>query len=142
MKTAIVYCSTHHGNTKKLLDALPADDLTLIDASKPADLSAYDRIGLASGIYGGAFSKRVLDFARDNLPAGKPVFLAATAAMKLSSHFTGISQVCAEKHCRILGKFICQGYNTFGPFKLIGGTAKGHPTDEDLRDFVAFYKGL
>ena len=34
MKTAIVYYSKHHGNTKKLIDALAADhDITAIDAS-------------------------------------------------------------------------------------------------------------
>ena len=142
MKTAIVYYSTHHGNTKKLLDALPTDGLTLIDASKPADLSAYDRVGFASGVYAGSFGKPLLDFAKAQLPAGKPVFFVATAAMKLNSHFAAISRICAEKNCRVLGQFICQGYNTYGPFKLIGGTSKGHPSEEDIRDFVAFYQKL
>ncbi len=33
MKTAIVYASTHHGNTKKLLDAIAAAyEVDLIDA--------------------------------------------------------------------------------------------------------------
>lgn len=42
MKTAIVYYSKHHGNTKKLLDAIvAAADVDLIDvtADKDADLS-------------------------------------------------------------------------------------------------------
>ena len=35
MKTAIVYASTHHGNTKKLLDAIAAAyEVDLIDAVK------------------------------------------------------------------------------------------------------------
>lgn len=34
------------------------------------------------------------------------------------------------------------GYDTFGPFKLVGGIAKGHPDDKDLADAVAFYKGI
>ncbi len=54
MNTAIIYYSQHHGNTKKLLDAIAAaEDVTLIDvtANPDADLSAFDRIGLASGIY-------------------------------------------------------------------------------------------
>ena len=49
MKTAIVYYSKHHGNTKKLLDAIAAaSDIDLIDvtADKDADLSGYDRIGI------------------------------------------------------------------------------------------------
>ncbi len=59
MTTAIIYYSNHHGNTKKLLDAIAASDdsVTLIDTTeqKDADLSSFDRIGLASGIY---FSNR------------------------------------------------------------------------------------
>ena len=35
MKTAIVYYSAHHGNTKKLLDAIAeSNDVTLIDITK------------------------------------------------------------------------------------------------------------
>lgn len=54
MKTAVVYYSRHHGNTKKVLDAIAAKhDLTLIDAAETpnADLSDYDLVGFASGIY-------------------------------------------------------------------------------------------
>ena len=54
MKTLIVYHSEHHGNTKKLLDAIAEQEgVTLVeaeDASK-VDVSSYDLIGLASGIY-------------------------------------------------------------------------------------------
>jgi flavodoxin len=41
-----------------------------------------------------------------------------------------------------IGRFFCKGYDTFGPFKLIGGLAKGHPDDKDLENAVAFFKGL
>ena len=63
MATAIVYYSRHHGNTKKLLDAIAKDnEVTLIDAtaSPEADLSGYDRIGFASGIYYSAFAKQLV----------------------------------------------------------------------------------
>ena len=143
MKTAIIYYSKHHGNTKKLLDALPKD-VTLIDASAPSvtDLSGFDRIGFASGIYAGAFAREVLNFARAHLPERKPVFFVATSAMKLKSHFTGITHVCSEKRCTILGQYLCQGYNTYGPFKLFGGTSKGHPTQEEIQAFLEFYQKL
>ena len=58
MKTVIVYHSSHHGNTKKVVDAIArGHDVALIDAGaqKQADLGQYDLIGLASGIYGGSF---------------------------------------------------------------------------------------
>lgn len=68
MKTAIVYYSKHHGNTKKLLDAIAAAaDVDLIDvtAMKTVDLSGYNRIGFASGIYYGAFAKQIQASAAD-----------------------------------------------------------------------------
>lgn len=85
MNTVIVYASTHHGNTEKLVKAI-ADkhpDVTLIDAtkSKEADLSKYDVIGFASGIYAGKFHQSVLNFASVNLPQDKKVFFIYTSAM-------------------------------------------------------------
>ena len=59
MKTAIVYYSKHHGNTKKLLDAIAGEnEVTLIDvtAQPAADLTGYERIGFASGIYYNSFA--------------------------------------------------------------------------------------
>ena len=143
MKTAIVYYSKHHGNTKKLLDALPGD-VVLIDAENPSttDLTVFDRVGFASGIYAGAFARQVMDFAAKYLPERKPVFFAATAAMKLKNHFVGITHACEKKHAILLGSYICQGFNTYGPFKLVGGTSKGHPTREEIDGFLAFYNGL
>ena len=77
MKTAIVYASTHHGNTKKLLDAIAAAyEVDLIDAVKvpEKDLNRYDRIGFASGIYYSKFHQAVLNFAAVNMPQNKQTF--------------------------------------------------------------------
>ena len=59
MKTAIVYASVHHGNTKKIVDEIAkAQEVELVDATqmKEKDLSGYDLIGFASGIYYGKLS--------------------------------------------------------------------------------------
>ncbi len=34
------------------------------------------------------------------------------------------------------------GFDTFGPFKIVGGLQKGHPTEEELQAAVEFYKNL
>ena len=64
IKTAIVFYSQHHKNTKKLLDAIKADfpDVKLIDVSitKVAELEGYNRIGIASGIYYSKFAKPLM----------------------------------------------------------------------------------
>ena len=86
MKTAIVYYSKHHGNTKKLLDAITRDhEVTLINAAEKEaekDLSAYDRIGFASGIYYASFAKPLLKYAKENLPKGRKTFLIYTCGSK------------------------------------------------------------
>ena len=145
MKTAIVYYSKHHGNTKKLLDAIAArQEVTLIDVTEdPApDLSGYDRIGLASGIYYGTFARQILAYARERLPEGKPVFFLCTHGAPKGDFFREIRGIAAEKGCRELGSYRCQGFDTFGPFKLVGGIAKGHPTAEEIEGAEAFYRQL
>ena len=90
MKTAIVYYSQHHGNTRKLLDAI-ADkhDVTLIDVvkDKDTDISEYDRIGFASGIYFSTFAKQITAFAEEKLPENKEVFFIATCGAAPTNTF-------------------------------------------------------
>ena len=145
MKTAIVYYSQHHGNTKKLLDAISAKhDVTLIDVVKEpsADLTGYDRIGFASGIYYTSFAKQLLSCAETSLPEGKEVFYIYTHGAPKGDFLKAIRRIAEEKHCREIGEYRCQGYDTFGPFKLVGGIAKGHPTEEEINGAVEFYQKL
>ena len=146
MRTAIVYYSQHHGNTKKLLDAISYPDIsvTLINAAEKieVDLRDYDRIGLASGIYYSSFAKPLLNFASINLPAQKPVFFIATCGSPRKNYFDEIKQLAKSRDCTDLGSYLCTGYDTFGPFKLIGGLKKGHPTEEEIQGAVDFYNGL
>ena len=78
MKTAIAYYSKHHGNTKKLLDAI----------------KEYD------------------------------------------------PEVASSKHCTEIGRYQVKGFDTYGPFRLIGGLQKGHPDDSEIQGAVEFYKSL
>ena len=147
MKTAIIYYSKHHGNTKKLLDAIKSnsnDDITLFNVSEttPANLDEYDMIGFASGIYYSKFDKRVLNFAKDNMPKGKDVFFIYTYGSEKDGYTKAIREVLADKNANILGEYGCLGLDTFGPFKLIGGIAKNHPDNTDIKNAVAFYNNL
>ena len=145
MKTAIVYYSEHHGNTKKLLDAIAAEhEVTLIDVTQEpeADLSGYDRIGLASGIYFSNYAKQMIAFAKDRLPEGKDVFYIYTHGAPKGDFLKAMRPIAAKKNCRELGFYHCQAYDTFGPFKLVGGVAKGHPTADEIKAAVDFYAGL
>ena len=145
MSTAIVYYSRHHGNTKKLLDAIAqAGDATLIDVTEQpdADISAFDRIGFASGIYFNSFAKQLLEYAGTHLPEGRDVFFIYTHGAPAGSFLSGIRAITESKHCREIGKYGCRGFDTFGPFKLLGGIAKGHPTEAEIQGAVSFYRAL
>ncbi len=145
MKSIIIYASSHHGNTKKVVDAIAKEcEVELIDAGsvREKDLSGYDLIGLASGIFYAKFAEDVLEFTRANLPVNKDVFLIATAGNLREGNFNAIAKIVSEKDCKEVGRFQCKGFDTFGPFKIVGGIQKGHPDEKELREAVAFYKGL
>lgn len=143
MKTAIIYYSHHHGNTKKLLDCIaPNTPVTFIDASQTsaADLSDYSLIGFASGIYYSQFHPSVLEFAKSCLPDGKAVFFLYTCGSQKERYLNSIREIVLGKSAKIQGAFGCRGLDTFGPFKLIGGIAKGRPNEEDCRKAVQFFQ--
>lgn len=145
MKTAIIYYSKHHGNTKKLLDAIAAeDDITFIDVTDHpvTELSDYERIGFASGIYYQSFHKSILEYAKKYLPEKKNVFFLFTYGVKRKGYLDAIRQAVFSKNAKVIGQYGCRGFDTFGPFKLIGGIAKKHPTQEEIKKAVDFYQSL
>lgn len=145
MRTAIVYYSQHHGNTKKLLEAISAKhEVTLINVleEKEPDLSSFERIGFASGIYYGSFAKQLLLYARNHLPENKKVFFLYSCGMFRDSYLKAIRSITEEKRCEELGSYQCLGFVTYGPFKLVGGLAKGHPTQEEITGALRFYESL
>ena len=145
MKTAIIYYSEHHGNTKKLLDAIAAKhDVDLVDVTKApaADLSGYDRIGLASGIYFSSYAKQLLAWAQECLPEGKDVFFIYTHGAPKGPFLSAIRQITERKGCKEIGDYHCKAFDTFGPFKLVGGLNKGYPTEEETAGAVSFYESL
>lgn len=147
MKTAIIYCSKHNGNTKKLLDAINKssdDEITLFDVAKAdtANLAEYDLIGFASGIYFSKFDKSILKFAKENTPKGKDVFFIYTCGSEKDTYTKAIREAVANAQVNVLGEYGCLGYDTYGPFKLIGGIAKNHPDQTDLNGAISFYQNL
>lgn len=145
MKTAICYYSRHHGNTLKVLEAMAEEDeVDLIDVTtrQAVRLEDYHCIGFASGIYGFEFQKAVVEFARQYLPQGKPVFFVYTYGGAKGNGAKALAEIAKEKGCPVLGEFGCKGYDTFGPFKLVGGIAKGHPNARDLENARKFYREI
>ena len=146
MKTAIVMYSQHHNNTRKLVEAIKKKDPEVkildVSVSSVSELDGYDRIGVASGIYYSKFAKPLMEYLNKRLPEGKEVFSIYTCGQKRDS-YTNEIKALAEKHrCNYIGEYGCLGFDTFGPFKLVGGLCKGHPDDSEVQEAVDFYIGL
>lgn len=141
MKSIIIYESTHHGNTKKIVDAITqkhnAEAVSIEDAES-VELSGYDMVGLAAGIAFGKFYKRMEEFAA-KIPSGKRAFLLYTCGNPSGGYVKSITKTLESNGVKVMGSYGCRGYDTYGPFKLVGGIAKGHPTEEEIDGAVAFY---
>ena len=144
-KTVIVYASTHHGNTRKLIEAISEKyQIDIIDAleQKFANLSEYDLIGFASGIDFGKFYDAVEQFLKDNLPENKAVFFMYTCARDDKDFTYTMRTEAMKRHALLMGEYGCRGYNTYGAWKVIGGMNKHHPTKKELDGAVQFYELL
>ena len=100
MKTAIVYYSKHHGNTKKLLDAIASQfEVTLIDVTEQpdADLSSFDRVGFASGIYYSSFAKQLQPFCGSLSARGQGRLLSIYPRCAEGRFFEGHAGHCGKE---------------------------------------------
>ena len=145
MRTAVCYYSRHHGNTRKVLEAMAREgEIDLIDATvrQTVRLEDYDCVGFASGVYFGTFHTSVLHAAQQYLPHGKPVFFVCTYGGGMGQSTRELKELAGERGCAVLGTFGCKGYDTFGPFKLVGGLAKGRPDEGDLDRARSFFRDI
>lgn len=127
MKTAICYYSAHHHNTLKVIRAMT---------------DGYDVVGFASGIYGFAPHEKVTQFAQQFLLPHTPTFFVYTYGLQKGTGTKPLQAAAAAADAVVLGEYGCKGYDTFGPFKLVGGTAKGHPNAQDLSEARAFFERI
>ena len=145
MKTVICCYSRHHGNTRKVAEAMALEggvDLIDVTTRQMVRLEEYDCVGFASGIYGFEFHRAVAAFARQYLPEGKPVFFVCTYGALRGAGAKELESLARERGCPVLGTFGCKGYDTFGPFRLVGGIAKGHPDEQDLKNAREFFREM
>ena len=136
MKTAIVYHSYHHGNTKKLVDAIAAKhEVTFVDVLQKTeyDLTGFDMIGFASGIYAFGISKEIVSFAGLNLPEHKKVFYIYTSAFVTDLNLRELGDLFKTKDAEFLGSYRAVGHIIWGPFGIGDGQKKGRSTSGGRR---------
>ncbi|MDO4711135.1 MAG: flavodoxin domain-containing protein [Peptostreptococcaceae bacterium] len=144
-KIAIVYVSVHHKNTEKLLKGIASScDVDLFDLmlDKDLDLSDHDVIGYASGIFALKMHGSIYKFLDENKTLPKKAIAICTSGMGKGTMIRRFSKFLQEKGFEVLGEFECKGFDTFGPFKLIGGINRKHPDEKDIAEGIAFLKGI
>ena len=77
-----------------------------------------------------------------NLPVHKKVFVIYTCGQDSSSYIKTAEELIKSKDASFAGFYSCPGYDTWGPFKLIGGKNKNHPDENDIEKAIQFYENL
>jgi flavodoxin len=111
------------------------------EETSPESLAEYDLIGFGSGIYFGKHHRTIRKFV-DRLPAmSKDAFVFSTGGAARDQNGALVTQL-KGKGLDVKGSFYCTGFDTFGPFKLVGGLQKGHPDEKDLENARVFARSL
>jgi len=145
----VAYTSVCHGNTLKVAEALAARlDATAVDASSLSAEAVRDAslIGFGSGIFFGKHHQALLTCAaKCRSSNGTRSFIFSTAGFPYkTARVAGIDfhkelrRLLTGNGFEVAGEFSCPGYDTYGPFRIVGGIAKGHPNAPDLERARAF----
>lgn len=140
IKTGIVYASVHHKNTEKVVDFLARQtgaDTIDITKNKRVDISCYDVLVFASGIYFNAFHKSILEYMDKTDLERKRVIVFYTCGLRIRDYAKPVKKRLIQKGADYIGDMYCRGYDTFGIFGRLGGIGKGHPSAEDMHKMLA-----
>ena len=141
----IVYSSTHHGNTEKVLNKIKEKfpETVLIKAGdfNPDDFNRYEAIGFASGIFYFKFAKPVDKLFEQALVSSVQKLFFIYTAGAVNAGFEKTLRKKTEQSGKIcMGIFGCKGFDTFGPLKLIGGLNKNSPNEKDFKNAIDFFE--
>ena len=127
-------------NTEKLISYVDTTDNFDLCKSEDIKLGDYDLIGFASGIYMGKLHGKLIRFIKTNQSKLKNIFLVYTSGSK--KYGKKIKKELTDLGLSVIDTFSCKGFDTYGPWKLIGGLAKKHPNENDFANYSLFIKNL
>jgi len=134
-KSLIIYYSYHHGNTEKIASAMSVAtgaELCKLENISSKNLQDYEVIGLGAGIAFGKHYDKLLKGASQLDLRGKSVYVFSTSGTGGTNCHTALVELLNKAGATVVGNFGCKGFDTVGPFKLIGGIAKGHPDTSEI----------
>lgn len=142
-KIALVVCSWHHGNTRRVAEAIAAElhaDLFTVEEASKIDLSTYELVGFGSGIYFAKHDRKLIDLVKSLPIAPSNAFIFSTAGNTLlwRWYHTSLRRLLTQGGAAIAGEFNCPGWDTVGPFAFFSGFYRGRPNQKDLARARAF----
>ncbi|MFC9895781.1 flavodoxin family protein [Nocardia sp. NPDC127579] len=146
MKAVIVCTSVSHGNTKRVADVIGEVLDARVVTPDQAELDGYDLVGFGSGIFLGSFHADLREFVR-TLPqvSGTKAFVFATSGFPdagLQRFSRPMVEALGHKGFDVVGTYSCRAFDTYLPFKPVGGIRKGRPNAEDLAQARSWAEGL
>ncbi|MEV5511161.1 flavodoxin family protein [Streptomyces orinoci] len=149
MKVMLVCASVSHGNTKRVADVMGQVLEARVVAPEEVDLAELagcDLVGFGSGIFTGKFHPRLRQFvgALPEREWGRAFVFATSGLPELPVRpFTRpLVRLLEQKGFQVDDAFSCRGWDTWLPFKLVGGIRKDRPNGADLVAARAFAEGL
>lgn len=133
-KCLIVYESYHHGNTKKIAEAMAkvsGAELCPVDEISSKNPDEYEIIGFGAGIAYGRHYEKLMKAAAELQLGGKSVFVFSTSGTGNKNYNIKLIKQMEDAGASVAGNFTCKGYDTM-VLKLFGGVSKGHPNEEDI----------
>jgi flavodoxin len=145
MKSLVICSSKSHGNTRRvagrMAEVLDAE-VVKPESVDPATLCEYDLVGFGSGIYLMTVDVRLRELMR-RLPyvdhtRAFTFFTSGAREIPLLGYNKPVRKQLEAKGFQVIGSFSCRGFDTVGPFGMIGGINRGRPNDRDLDRAAAF----
>ncbi|MEV3987294.1 flavodoxin family protein [Streptomyces sp. NPDC049837] len=148
MKVVIVCASVSHGNTRRvaetMADVLDAKVVTPEEADL-RELADADLVGFGSGVFYSRLHPHLTDFVKALPPGHGRTFVFATSGLPeipLAPFTRPLVRLLEGKGLQVEGSFSCRAFDTWAPFKLVGGINKQRPNAGDLAAARAFAEGL
>ncbi|GAB2713331.1 flavodoxin family protein [Kitasatospora kifunensis] len=148
MRTVIVCASVSHGNTRRVADTMArvlSAKVVSPEEVELAELADADLVGFGSGVFYSRLHPRLTDFVKA-LPSGRGrAFVFATSGLPelpLAPFTRPLVRLLEGKGFEVDGSFACRAFDTWTPFKLVGGINKQRPNVDDLAAARAFAERL
>ncbi|MGW0732474.1 flavodoxin family protein [Streptomyces sp. NPDC002851] len=148
MKAVIVCTSVSHGNTRRVADSMAqvlGAKVVSPEQAGPAELADADLVGFGSGVFYSRLHPRLTDFVKALPTRRGRAFVFATSGLPevpLAPFTRPLVRLLEGKGFEVDGSFSCRAFDTWTPFKLVGGINKQRPNTGDLAAARAFAEQL